>query len=120
MLGNIPAPPAFASEYPSKDMAIRLNSAAQTSSSVHVTAGMIHIRNLTSNGDLVNDPLYGKNADVNLILSFAQHQHQVESDHQSEKNGTIVGSRGFLFFFLLFWVLILSVSFKVGSCIYSH
>lgn len=128
LLGNIPAPPAFASEYPSKDMAIRLNSAAQTSSSVHVTAGMIHIRNLTSSGDLANS-LYGKNADVNLILSFARHQHQRESDDmipqlplfgaQSEKNG-IMGSRGFLFFFLLFWVLLLSVSFKVGSCIYSH
>ncbi|XP_038886500.1 NAC domain-containing protein 78-like isoform X2 [Benincasa hispida] len=130
MLGNIPAPPAFASEYPSKDMAIRLNSAAQTSSSVHVTAGMIHIRNLTSSGDLGNT-LYGKNADVNLnlILSLAPRRHQGESDDmisqlplfgaQSEKNGTM-GPRGFLFFFLLFWVLILSVSFKVGSCIYSH
>lgn len=119
MLGNIHAPPAFASEYPSKDIAIQLNSAAQTSSSVHVTAGMVHIRNLTSNVDLVNS-LYGKNSDVNIILSFARPGGSDDSSVRSQKN-VIMGPRGsFLFFFMLFWVLILSVSFKVGSCIYSH
>ncbi|XP_023532223.1 NAC domain-containing protein 78-like isoform X2 [Cucurbita pepo subsp. pepo] len=123
LLGDIPAPPAFASEYPSKDMAIRLNSAAQTSSSIHRTAGMIHISNSTSNYDLVNT-LYGKNGDVDLILFSARHHHHGENDEMidvlSQKNG-IMGTRGgFLFFFLLFWVLILSVSYKVGSCIYSH
>lgn len=128
MLGNIPAPPAFASEYPSKDMAIRLNSSAHTSSPAHVTAQMIRVRNSTPSGNL-SSSLYGKNADVELILSFARHRHQGESDDivtqlpifgaQSQKNGNM-GSRAFLFFFLLFWVLILSVSFKVGSYIYTH
>ncbi|XP_022939655.1 NAC domain-containing protein 78-like isoform X1 [Cucurbita moschata] len=128
MLGNIPAPPAFASEYPSKDMVIRLNSLAQTSSPAHVTAQMIRVRNSTPSGEL-SSSLYGKNADVDLILSFARHRHQGERDDivtqlpifgaQSQKNGNM-GSRGFLFFFLLFWVLILSVSFKVGSYIYTH
>ncbi|KAL2930565.1 NAC domain-containing protein 53 [Bienertia sinuspersici] len=47
LLGNISAPPLFASELPSKDMAAPLGDAVQSSSSsVHVTAGMIRIRDM--------------------------------------------------------------------------
>ncbi|KAI3458776.1 hypothetical protein Pfo_015439 [Paulownia fortunei] len=69
MLGSIPAPPAFAAEFPSKDAALRLNSLSQPSSSVHVTAGMIQIRNLTTdcNG---GDQSLGKPENFNIILSF--------------------------------------------------
>ncbi|XP_022134024.1 NAC domain-containing protein 78-like isoform X2 [Momordica charantia] len=129
LLGDIPAPPAFASEYPSKDTAIQQNSAAPTSSSVHLTAGMIQIRSLTSSEDLANSlALYRKYAEVNQT-HFLGGLQGVNDDiirqtpifvAVSQKNGN-TGSRGsFLFFFLLFWVLILSVSYKVGSCIYSH
>ncbi|KAL2924363.1 NAC domain-containing protein 53 [Bienertia sinuspersici] len=46
-VGNISAPPLFASELPSKDMAAPLGDAVQSSSSsVHVTAGMIRIRDM--------------------------------------------------------------------------
>ncbi|KAK4404019.1 NAC domain-containing protein 53 [Sesamum angolense] len=50
MLGNIPAPSAFAAEFPSKDAILRLNSSTQSSNSVHVTSGMIQIRNLNTGG----------------------------------------------------------------------
>ncbi|KAK6136131.1 hypothetical protein DH2020_030104 [Rehmannia glutinosa] len=66
MLGSIPAPSAFAAEFPSKDAIRRLNSLSQPSSSVHVTAGMIQIRNLTADG---NGGL-GKPENLNIVLSF--------------------------------------------------
>ncbi|KAH7517691.1 hypothetical protein FEM48_Zijuj09G0091300 [Ziziphus jujuba var. spinosa] len=69
MLGSIPTPPAFASEFPTKEAALQLNSAAKSSSSVHVTAGMIRIRNMTLIGSGM-DLSFGKNEDVNLVLSF--------------------------------------------------
>ncbi|GFP94266.1 NAC domain-containing protein 78 [Phtheirospermum japonicum] len=67
MLGSIPAPPAFAAEFPSKDAVLRLNSLSQPSSSVHVTAGMIQIRNLITDG---NNQSLGKHENFNIVLSF--------------------------------------------------
>ncbi|KAJ4720694.1 NAC domain containing protein [Melia azedarach] len=118
MLGGFPAPPAFASEFPTKDAALRLNSVAQPSSSVHVTAGMIRIRNITLSGTGL-DWSVGKNGDVNIVFSFALSQSDVRPSSSGNflfpKTGTLT-SRSLLFL-LFFWVLILSVSFKIGTCI---
>ncbi|KAM7264751.1 hypothetical protein ACFE04_002434 [Oxalis oulophora] len=69
LLGNIPAPPAFASEFPSKSAIYKLNSEGQSSSSVHSTAGMVTLRNtsLTASG---MEWTYGKNGNLNVTLSF--------------------------------------------------
>lgn len=122
MLGSIPAPPAFASEFPAKEAALRLNTAAQSSSSVHVIAGMVRIRNMTLTGNGM-DPMLGKNVDVNLILPFALPQGDMNAaaslpmaGFDTGKTASVV-SRGW-FFLMFFWVLVLSLSFKMASCIY--
>ncbi|KAK4835381.1 hypothetical protein QYF36_009015 [Acer negundo] len=123
MLGGIHAPPAFASEFPTKEAALRLNSMAQASSSVHVTAGMIRIRNVTLIGTGM-DWSFGKNGDVNIVLSFDVSQSDARpanlvpvSSYLSGKTGSLVPRS--LFLLMFFWVLILSVSFKIGSYIYT-
>lgn len=119
MLGSIPAPPAFASEFPTNEEALRLNSAAQSSSSVHVTAGMIRIRNMTLDGSGM-DFSFGKNEDVDLILSFGVSHADSNSVTLVPMARLLSGKTGSAFtrgcfFFLFIWVLILSVSFKIGS-----
>ncbi|XP_019150310.1 PREDICTED: NAC domain-containing protein 53-like [Ipomoea nil] len=109
MLGNIPVPPAFASEIP-KDAALRLNAATQASSSVHVTAGLIQISDLT---------LGSKHGNYNIILSFDFSQG-AQSPASLEPVGHGKMLSGGWFYFLLFWVLILSISFKVGTFIYAR
>ncbi|KAG6573857.1 NAC domain-containing protein 78, partial [Cucurbita argyrosperma subsp. argyrosperma] len=123
MLGSIPAP--FASQFTSKDAALHLNSAPQASSSVRVTAGMIVIRNTTLNGDEMNN-LYGKNSVLNLIYLYGivegdiyPSQLSPTADAHHSKSGSLM-SRYFVYFFILFWLLILSVSFKVARCIHSR
>ncbi|XP_022765487.1 NAC domain-containing protein 78-like isoform X2 [Durio zibethinus] len=124
MLGSFPAPPAFASEFPSKDAALKLNSATHASSSVHVMAGMIRIPNMTSSGNRL-DWSYSKNGNVNLVLSFSLPQGDINSSSflpmaslLSGKTGSVV-SRGW-FVMMLFLVLIISVSLKFGTCIYTR
>uniref|UniRef100_A0A2N9IUB6 NAC domain-containing protein n=1 Tax=Fagus sylvatica TaxID=28930 RepID=A0A2N9IUB6_FAGSY len=122
MLGSIPAPPALASEFPAKEAALRLHSAAQSSSSVHYTAGMIRIRNMTLTGNGMDWSL-GKNDDVNLILSFVLPQGDMNSANSVPLAGSLTGKGSSVVsrcwcFFLFFWFLILSVSFKIGSYIY--
>ena len=121
MLGSFPAPPAFASEFPSKDAALKLNSAAHASNSVHVMAGMIRITNTTSSGNQL-DGSYSKNGNVNIVLSFNLPQVDINSfsflptaSLLSGKMGSVV-ARGW-FFLMLFCVLIISVSLKFGTCI---
>lgn len=121
-LDSIPGPLAFAAEFPAKDAALHFHSAAQSSSSVHVTAGMIRIRNLTSTGN-GTDWLLGKNVDINLIMPYSFLQGDINSaslvtmtDLDAGKTSSVV-SRGW-FFFMFFWVLILSVSFKIASYVY--
>ncbi|KAI3474343.1 hypothetical protein Pfo_029177 [Paulownia fortunei] len=121
MLGSIPAPPAFAAEFPSKDAALRLNSLSQPSSSVHVSAGMIQIRNLTTdcNG---GDQSLGKPENFNIILSFGFSRGDDGSASLESSLSILPGktvstlSRGW-FYFIFFWILILSMSFKIGTCI---
>lgn len=124
MLGSIPAP--FASQFTSKDAAIHLNSAPQASSSVRVTAGMLVIRNIALNGYEVNN-MYGKNSDLNIIYLYGIVEGNINSSQllpnaagvNSSKSEPLI-SRYFLYFFILFWVLILSASFKVARCIHSR
>ncbi|XP_010552948.1 PREDICTED: NAC domain-containing protein 78-like [Tarenaya hassleriana] len=108
MLGAIPAPPAFASEFPTKVAAMHLHSAAQSSGSVHVTAGMIRISNMTIAAGSGMDWSYGKNGSLNVVLSLGL----VEQTETGKLGRTL--SRAMLIF-VCFWVLILSVSFKVGT-----
>lgn len=106
MLGAIPAPPAFASEFPTKDAAIRLN-AAQSSGSVHVNAGMITISDSNMGWS------YGKNGNLDLILCYGLVQ-----ENASGKSGNSL-TRAMLIF-MCFWVLVLSVSFKVSTLVSSR
>lgn len=122
MLGSIPAPPAFAAEFPAKDhAALGLHSAAQSSSSGRVTAGMIRIRNTTLTGNGMDWSL-GKNNDVSLLLSFVLPQSEMNSANSVPLAGSLTGKGSSVVsrcwcFFLFFWVLLLSVSFKIGSYI---
>ncbi|GJR72946.1 NAC domain-containing protein 53-like protein [Tanacetum coccineum] len=77
MLGNIAAPPAFASEFPTKYMA----ATSQPSSS-----GMIQFGNVSFNGGAVDLSL-GKHTQVNIVLSFGLRQREVNSSnsHQAGK-----------------------------------
>ncbi|XP_010485171.1 PREDICTED: NAC domain-containing protein 53-like [Camelina sativa] len=106
MLGAIPAPPAFASEFPTKAAAFQLN-AGQSSGSVHVTAGMITISESNMGWS------YDKNANRDLILSY-----RLVQENASGKLGNSL-TRAMLIF-MCFWVLILSVSFKVSTLVTSQ
>lgn len=120
MLGSFPAPPAFAAEFPAKNAALHLNSAAQPSSSAHVTAGMIRIRNMNLVGSGM-DWSVGKNGELNIVLSFGMSQADVSpinSGLLSRKTPSLVSWSWC--FFLFFWIILLSVSVKVGTSIYSR
>lgn len=115
MLGNISAPPAFASEFPTKYMA----SASQASSSVNVTSGMIHIGNVSFNGGAVDLSL-GKHTQLNIVLSFGLGQREVNSVklHQAGKANSLASRSWFYCAFV--WILVISLSFKIGSMVCSR
>ncbi|EOA30249.1 hypothetical protein CARUB_v10013370mg [Capsella rubella] len=106
MLGAIPAPPAFASEFPTKDAAIRLN-AGQSSGSVHVTAGMITISDSNMGWS------YDKNVNRDLILSY----HFVQENASGKLGNSLTRA---MLIFMCFWILLLSVSFKVSTLVASR
>lgn len=106
MLGAIPAPPAFASEFPTKDAAVRLHP-AESSGSVHVIAGMMTISDSNMGWS------YVKNGNLDLILSFGLVQ-----ENASGKSGNSL-TRAMLIF-MCFWVFVLSVSFKVTTLVSSR
>ncbi|KAL1187834.1 NAC domain-containing protein 53 [Cardamine amara subsp. amara] len=105
MLGAIPAPPAFASEFPSKDATIRLH-AGQPSGLVHVTASMITISDSNMGWS------YSKNGNLDLI------PFGLVQENASEKSGNSL-TRAMLIF-MCFWVFVLSVSFKVTTLVSSR
>lgn len=120
-LDSFPAPPAFASEFPPKDIALRLHSAAQSSN--HVTAGMIRVTNITLRGN-ETDWTLGKNGGFNFVISSDFSQPNNISDMLVPLSGLLSGKSAFLvshcwFFLMLFSVLILSLSCKIGSCMYA-
>lgn len=105
MLGNISAPPAFASEFPTKYMA----SGSQGQSSVNVTSGMIHISNVSFGGGAMDLSL-GKNTQLNIVVSFNMGQ----GDNSGKVNSG--GSRSW-YYCVFLWILVLSLSFKIGSLV---
>ncbi|KAL0303510.1 UNVERIFIED_CONTAM: NAC domain-containing protein 53 [Sesamum radiatum] len=113
--------PALAAEFPSKSTALRVNSLSQPSSSVHVTAGMIQIRDLTTDGN-GRVQSFGKPENFNIVLSFGFSRGNDGSASLESSVSILPGktlstlSRGW-FCFIFFWVLILSLSFKIGTCI---
>ncbi|KFK24891.1 hypothetical protein AALP_AA8G038000 [Arabis alpina] len=113
MFGAIPAPP-FASECKSKDSAIRLH-AAQSSGSVHVTAGMIRISDMTLSADSGMGWSYDKSGNLNVVLSFGLVQRENAMSSTGSKTGT-TATRAMLIFICL-WVLLLSVSYKIGTIV---
>lgn len=123
LLGNIHAPSAFASELPSKDMAACLsNSVHSSSSSVHVTAGMIRIRDMpvgVSRSGLQWS--FDKTGNVNVVLSFdLPHASPVEllAGFFSRKASAAAYRRGLLCS-LLFLVFVFGVSIKIQTCVYA-
>ncbi|THU47887.1 hypothetical protein C4D60_Mb09t20400 [Musa balbisiana] len=86
MLGSIPAPPAFAAEYPAgaaKSMA--QTSAVHPTSSTHVTAGFVHICDPTVSGSVGHWSLQ-KNGHAGFILSYRM------ADNVSRKTSDFVPS----------------------------
>ncbi|KAL2454607.1 NAC domain-containing protein 53 [Abeliophyllum distichum] len=120
MLGGISAPPAFASDMSPKDAALHLNSVSQSSSLAHITAGMIQLRNLTMAGNGA-DNSFGKHGNFNIVLSFGVSQGY-DGSASLESSVILPGktisaiSRGW-FCFIFLWVLIFSMSFKIGTYI---
>ncbi|KAK9064060.1 hypothetical protein SSX86_017932 [Deinandra increscens subsp. villosa] len=108
MLGNISAPPALASEFPTKYMA----SGSQVSSSVNVT-----FSNVFFNGGAVDLSL-GKHTQVNIVLSFGTGHGDVNS-HQPGKVVNSGVSRAW-FYCAFIWILVLSLSFKIGGMVCSR
>ncbi|KAJ0244213.1 NAC domain-containing protein 53 [Hirschfeldia incana] len=104
MIGAVPCPTKFASEVLTKDGAVRLQ-AGQSSGSVHVSMMTISDSNMGWS--------YSKNGDLDLLLSFGMVQENVS--RKSESNLTRV-----MLIFVCFWVLLLSVSFKVSTLVSSR
>ncbi|XP_054785447.1 NAC domain-containing protein 53-like [Prosopis cineraria] len=121
LLGSIPSPPAFTSEFPPKEIALRHHSTGQCSNSAHVTAGMIRITDFTVRGNRL-DWMLGKNGEFSVVISscFWPDVNPVAlvpiSGLLSGKSAFVV-SHGWIFL-VFFSVLILSLSFKVGSFMY--
>lgn len=113
MLGNIHAPPAFASEFPTKDAILRLNSSSRSASSVQVTTDLIQIRDMSA---------AGKHGDYNIILSFGLSRgssddsamESFHSIHPGKTTSTIF--RGW-FYYLFFSFLMLLMSIRIGTII---
>ncbi|KAF1860610.1 hypothetical protein Lal_00021654 [Lupinus albus] len=121
LLAGIQAPPAFASEFPSKDIALGLHPAAQSSNSAHVTTGMISITDITSGGNVM-DQIARKNGRCNAILSTEFSQSDVYSvalmpvlDVLSSKTAFVLSHDWIFFMIMLFPLLVLSLVCKFGS-----
>ncbi|CAH8270016.1 unnamed protein product [Arabidopsis lyrata] len=117
MLGAIPTPSSFASQFQTKDAAMRLH-AAQSSGSVHVTAGMIRISNMTLAADSGMGWSYDKNGNLNVVLSFGVVQRDDALSASGSKTET-TATRAMLVFMCL-WVLLLSVSFKIVTMVFAR
>ncbi|KAG2243788.1 hypothetical protein Bca52824_094371 [Brassica carinata] len=103
---------SFASQFQTKD---RLH-AGQSSGSVHVTAGMIRISNMTLAADSAMGWSYDKNGNLNVVLSFGLVQRDDGVSSSGSKTGGVPATRAMLIFLCL-WVLLLSVSFKMATMV---
>ncbi|CAF2118411.1 NAC domain-containing protein 78 isoform X2 [Brassica rapa] len=101
---------SFASQFQTKD---RLH-AGQSSGSVHVTAGIIRISNMNLAADMGWS--YDKNNNLNVVLSFGSVQRDDGMSSSVNKTGGVPATRAMLIFLCL-WILLLSVSFKIGTMV---
>ncbi|XP_013724575.2 NAC domain-containing protein 78 isoform X1 [Brassica napus] len=101
---------SFASQFQTKD---RLH-AGQSSGSVHVTAGIIRISNMNLAADMGWS--YDKNNNLNVVLSFGLVQRDDGMSSSVSKTGGVPATRAMLIFLCL-WILLLSVSFKIGTMV---
>ncbi|CAO2837321.1 unnamed protein product [Amaranthus hypochondriacus] len=121
-LSNISGPSAFASEKPSKDMGKHL-SAFMPSTPVHVTAGMVRIREMPigvrENGLQWS---FDKNGIISVRLSFDLPQTLVPAELDSltgflPKTSTATSRRWLCF--MLFLIFVFGLSVKIRTCIYA-
>ena len=120
LLGSIPASPAFAAEFPSKEIALGLRSVGESSNSAaHVSAGMIRITNLSLSGNGMDWTL-GKSGEINVMLSSQVDAPAalVPVSGLLSCKAAFVVSHGWIFL-MFFSILILSLSFKIGSFMYT-
>lgn len=122
-LKDIPAPSAFASELPSKDVTARLNAAVHSSSSIHLPVGMIRIWDMPSgvNGSGVQLS-FDKTGSLNVLLSF-EFPHSIDPLGVESLTGMLskmstAASRRWLCF-TFFLVFLFGLSSKIGTCIYA-
>lgn len=122
MLKSYPAPPAMASEFPpttGKSVA-----ALSEPSLIRVTAGFVQVGGLSFTGSSNSWPLQ-KNVDFSLHLSVtvesSMSTKSISYDEEPATQMSTVPSvlRGGLYLFFVS-AMILVLSFKVGSCIYSR
>ncbi|CAL5201893.1 unnamed protein product [Lathyrus oleraceus] len=125
LLARIPAPPAFASEFPTKEFAIGIHPATGSSNSAHITAGMsmISITDITFGGNAM-DWMVGKNGGFHTIMSSEFSQTDVNSATLVPTSGLVCSKTAFMLshgwvFLMGFSVVILSLSFKIGSFMYT-
>ncbi|XP_010940544.1 NAC domain-containing protein 53 [Elaeis guineensis] len=125
MLGSISAPPAIAAEYPAgSEKRVGRISATHSTSSIHVTTGMIQIRGITVTGSTEHWSL-PKNGDMSLLLSYSLAGDEVRKSMRFDSISKLQGGpvsmvlRGGCYLFFLS-ALILTISYKLGLCIYSR
>ncbi|GFQ03657.1 NAC domain-containing protein 78 [Phtheirospermum japonicum] len=120
MLGGIQAPPALAAEFPGKDAVLRLNSVLSNSGSV------IQVRNSKVVGDGTEVRAPRKHGDFNIVVCFGfsrgdDGSSSLESSVSLLPGKTVAStvSRCWLCF-MFFWVLILSMSVRIGTYTYGN
>ncbi|XP_076940085.1 NAC domain-containing protein 53-like [Bidens hawaiensis] len=116
MLGKMSSSSAYASESSAKYIA----AASQASTSIRVTTGMIRIRDVCFTGSKLDLSLT-KNGHLNIVLSLQLEQSEVNSENSHETPGLTSRkhssvSRSWLYCLLL-WIVVLSLSFKIGSLV---
>ncbi|KAH7840649.1 hypothetical protein Vadar_019727 [Vaccinium darrowii] len=111
-LGSLPAPPAFASEFPTKEAALLLSSMSRSSSPAHITAGMIQISDMTMSGNRAPWS-FEKNSNVDVVVSYGT----TPNNPNPARAGFAVLRCWLRMLFL--WVLILSVSCRIGNYFYT-
>lgn len=122
MLDSYPAPPAMASEFPPTTG--KSITALSGPSQIRVTAGIVQLGDHRFTDNSNHWPLQ-KNGVFSLLLSFTVESNvstkSVSFDEPATTRASTVPSvlRGGLYLFFVS-AMILMLSFKVGSCIYSR
>ncbi|PWA76545.1 NAC domain containing protein 53 [Artemisia annua] len=118
MLGNMSASSAYASECSAKYLAA---AAAQASTSVRVTTGIIRIRDISFAGSKL-DWSFNKNGHLDIVFSFGLEQSDVNSANShdtvglSSRKANSSVSRNWLYCLFL-CIMVLSLSSKIRSLV---